>query len=232
MSQQRRLRPPETRPRKKVRPPEIDSKERLMGWPATILQTVGGVVWVTATVEAEAREETTAVRSRKQRNPNFSPPSSPLLPFSSYHLQDHFTRSFWLPLPSTQVVRLNVQQRHYRLELNAYLLLPAGSSLFHHKMRLIGSKPDDFTFTAILNVCSSLGSFRDGTKLHALVVVLGCQSLLPVNNSLADMYGKCFDLVSSGNVFKEMNFANEVTFCSLLFTYTSSSLFHEASIDT
>ncbi|CAN1855214.1 G-type lectin S-receptor-like serine/threonine-protein kinase B120, partial [Linum perenne] len=101
-------------------------------------------------------------------------------------------------------------------------------SLFHNHMRLSGSKPDGFTFTATLNACAGLGSFRSGTKLHALVIVLGCQTLLPVNNSLVDMYGKCFDPVSAGNVFKEMSFANEVSWCSLLFAYTNSGLFCEA----
>jgi pentatricopeptide repeat protein len=101
-------------------------------------------------------------------------------------------------------------------------------SLFH-QMRTSNTKPDHFTFTTILNACGASSSLRNGTKIHALVIVLGCQSSIPVNNSLIDMYGKCLCPFSANKVFQEMIDSNEVSWGSLLFAYTNSGQFDEAA---
>jgi pentatricopeptide repeat protein len=101
-------------------------------------------------------------------------------------------------------------------------------SLFH-QMRTSNTKPDHFTFTTILNACGASSSLRNGTKIHALVIVLGCQSSIPVNNSLIDMYGKCLCPFSANTVFQEMIDSNEVSWGSLLFAYTNSGQFDAAA---
>ncbi|KAI5324213.1 PREDICTED: pentatricopeptide [Prunus dulcis] len=100
-------------------------------------------------------------------------------------------------------------------------------SLFH-QMRIYDTGPDHFTLTATLSACASGCNLRCGTKVHALVTVLGYQSYLPVNNSLIDMYGKCLDPSSARRVFEEMKLRNEVTWCSFLFAQTNSSQFDVA----
>ncbi|KAK8582250.1 hypothetical protein V6N12_072440 [Hibiscus sabdariffa] len=102
-------------------------------------------------------------------------------------------------------------------------------SLFH-LMRFANAKPDHFTFTSTLNACSGFASIRDGTKAHALIIVFGYQSYLPVNNSLVDMYGKCLDPASARKVFQEMgqSLRNEVTWCSLIFAHVNSGQFNIA----
>ncbi|MBA0701858.1 hypothetical protein Goari_020327, partial [Gossypium aridum] len=102
-------------------------------------------------------------------------------------------------------------------------------SLFH-LMRYANTKPDHFTFTSTLNACSGLGSFRNGTKVHALIIAFGYQCYLPVNNSVIDMYGKCLDPCSARKAFEEMgeSIRNEVTWCSLLFAYANSGQFNIA----
>ena len=97
-----------------------------------------------------------------------------------------------------------------------------------HRMRIANARPDDFTFTAMLSACADLGELRGGMKIHAEVVVSGCQSSLPVNNSLIHMYGKCLSALSARRVFEDMNCTNEVSWCSLLFAYTSYGLFDAA----
>lgn len=101
-------------------------------------------------------------------------------------------------------------------------------SLFH-QMRTSNTKPDHFTFTTTLNACGASSSLRNGTKVHALVIVLGCQSSIPVNNSLIDMYGKCLCPFSANKVFQEMIDSNEVSWGSLLFAYTNSGQFDAAA---
>ncbi|XP_050380901.1 pentatricopeptide repeat-containing protein At2g36980, mitochondrial [Argentina anserina] len=100
---------------------------------------------------------------------------------------------------------------------------------FHHealsllrRMRISGTSPDHFTFTATLSACAGASELKCGTKLHGLVTVLGYRSYLPVNNALIDMYGKCLAPCGASRVFEEMRLRNEVSWCSLLFAYTNS----------
>lgn len=94
-------------------------------------------------------------------------------------------------------------------------------SLFHH-MRISNTRPDHFSFTSTLSACAGASELRYGQKIHALVVVLGYNSSLPVNNSLIDMYGKCVSPFSANKVFEDMGLQNEVSRCSLLFAYVNA----------
>lgn len=91
-------------------------------------------------------------------------------------------------------------------------------------MRLSNVKPDNFTYTALLSTCAGLKDIKLGRMFHALVLVSGCNSLLPVNNALIDMYGKCLRAQEANKVFEEMGFRNEVSWCSLLFAYLNVGL--------
>ncbi|KAK0606695.1 hypothetical protein LWI29_002952 [Acer saccharum] len=101
-------------------------------------------------------------------------------------------------------------------------------SLFH-RMRISNTKPDHFSFTATLSACAGLNNLQNGAKIHALVIIFGYRCSLPVNNSLIDMYGKCFEPCSANKVFQETNEKNEVTWCSLLFAYTNTGQFNMAN---
>ncbi|KAL5555809.1 hypothetical protein UlMin_038045 [Ulmus minor] len=96
------------------------------------------------------------------------------------------------------------------------------------RMRICNAKPDHFTFTATLSACAGASELQHGSRIHALVVVLGYQSYLPINNALIDMYGKCLIPSSSTRVFEEMNYKNEASWCSLLFAHTKSCRFEVA----
>ncbi|XP_061367977.1 pentatricopeptide repeat-containing protein At2g36980, mitochondrial [Gastrolobium bilobum] len=92
-------------------------------------------------------------------------------------------------------------------------------------MRISHCEPDNFSYSATLKACAGASNFRFGTRIHALVVVSGYQSSLPVANSLIDMYGKCLNPDDARKVFNEMIDSNEVTWCSLLFAYANSCRF-------
>lgn len=100
--------------------------------------------------------------------------------------------------------------------------------LFDSMRRISDSKPDNFSYSAAINSCAGASDIRFGTKLHSLVVVSGYQSSLPVANALIDMYGKCFNPNDARKVFDEMNYSNEVTWCSLLFAYANTCRFDMA----
>lgn len=96
------------------------------------------------------------------------------------------------------------------------------------RMRMSDTRLDHFTLTATLSACAGACMLQCGTKVHALVTVLGYQSYLPVNNALIDMYGKCLDPCSASRVFEEMKLRNEVSWCSVLFAHTNSGQFDSA----
>ncbi|KAK2992670.1 hypothetical protein RJ640_014920 [Escallonia rubra] len=90
-------------------------------------------------------------------------------------------------------------------------------------MRISGVRPDNFSFTSTLSACAGACELRYGQKVHALVVVSGYVSSLPVSNSLIDVYGKCFSPCSASRVFEEMGLRNEVSWCSLLFAHVNAN---------
>ncbi|KAK4425775.1 Pentatricopeptide repeat-containing protein, mitochondrial [Sesamum alatum] len=96
-------------------------------------------------------------------------------------------------------------------------------SLFS-SMRVSNVEHDHFTLTAVLSACGGIKDIRYGRRLHALAIVSGCNSFLPVNNAFVDMYGKCLRAQEAHEVFEEMVFRNEVSWCSLLFAYVNVGL--------
>ncbi|KAK7363637.1 hypothetical protein VNO77_05787 [Canavalia gladiata] len=114
---------------------------------------------------------------------------------------------------------------------NAMLTAYSNLGLYQHSLTLFGcmrishSKPDNFSYSAVLHACASASHLPFGTTLHALVVVSGYLSSLPVANSIIDMYGKCLNPDDARKVFDDMIDSNEVTWCSLLFAYANSCRF-------
>ncbi|CAJ1941114.1 unnamed protein product [Sphenostylis stenocarpa] len=114
---------------------------------------------------------------------------------------------------------------------NAMLTAYSHLGLYQQSLSLLGnmrvshSKLDSFSFSAALNACAGASHLRFGATIHALVVVSGYLSSLPVANSLIDMYGKCLLPDAARKVFDEMSDSNEVTWCSLLFAYANSCRF-------
>ncbi|KAI3739590.1 hypothetical protein L2E82_29999 [Cichorium intybus] len=89
-------------------------------------------------------------------------------------------------------------------------------------------KPDHYSFTATLSACAGSFKLHYGQKIHAMIVSAGYSSSLPVNNSLIDMYAKCLNPCSAHDVFEEIEFKNNVSWCSLLFAYVHNNQFQFA----
>ncbi|KAK9057457.1 hypothetical protein SSX86_022292 [Deinandra increscens subsp. villosa] len=100
--------------------------------------------------------------------------------------------------------------------------------LFSQMTGFSNTKPDHYSFTAILSACAGSYKLHSGQNIHALIVVAGYSSSLPVNNALIDMYAKCLTPCSANDVFKEIEFKNNVSWCSLLFAYVHANRFEHA----
>ncbi|XP_058100480.1 pentatricopeptide repeat-containing protein At2g36980, mitochondrial-like [Magnolia sinica] len=126
-------------------------------------------------------------------------------------------------MPQRDIITWNAMLTSYsRLGLSQEAL-----SVFSD-MRIAGMNPDAFSFTAALHVSADAGSLSRGRKFHALVVSFGFQCFLPVCNSLIDMYGKCSSPSDAYRVFNEMGTRNEVSWCSLMYSYVKRGQFENA----
>ncbi|KAL5700567.1 hypothetical protein ACHQM5_025994 [Ranunculus cassubicifolius] len=85
-------------------------------------------------------------------------------------------------------------------------------SLFSN-MRFQGVSLDHFTFPFVLKSCASL---QTGRELHSLVVKLGLDSNIFVQNSLIHMYGSCGLVDKSLEVFDDMSERDLVSWSSVI----------------
>ncbi|XP_021842947.1 pentatricopeptide repeat-containing protein At3g09040, mitochondrial [Spinacia oleracea] len=72
------------------------------------------------------------------------------------------------------------------------------------RMHYWSMKPSVRSFVALLNSCSKSENLFLGTQLHCFVLKLGfdCGSI-HVQSALIDMYGKCYEIESSFNIYEE-----------------------------
>ncbi|CAN7139644.1 unnamed protein product [Brassica rapa subsp. narinosa] len=85
------------------------------------------------------------------------------------------------------------------------------------QMRGLGLQPDNFTYTAMLSLCSSVQSFDLGKQIHSLTIKVGLEDNTDVGNALLDMYMKCSaSEVEALRVFRAMISPNVVSWTTLL----------------
>lgn len=82
--------------------------------------------------------------------------------------------------------------------------------------------PDAFSLTAALSAAAALRSSIAGAQLHARIIRAGLRALLPVGNTLVDMYAKCARADDAARAFGEMRERNALSWCSLLHAYVVS----------
>lgn len=79
-----------------------------------------------------------------------------------------------------------------------------------------GISPTQFTFTNVLASCSASKALNIGKKVHSFVVKLGLSGVVPVANSLLNMYAKCGDSVKAKFVFERMRLKDRSTFNTMI----------------
>jgi len=72
------------------------------------------------------------------------------------------------------------------------------------QMKQEGFKPDAFTYTSILNACSSVGSLKWVKQVHSHVLEAGLVSDLRLGNALVHMYAKSGSIDDARQVFDSM----------------------------
>jgi len=86
-------------------------------------------------------------------------------------------------------------------------------SAVHAFLRMVSSgiSPTQLTFTNVLASCAAAQALDVGKKVHSFVVKLGQSGVVPVANSLLNMYAKCGDSVMAKVVFDRMRLKDTST---------------------
>uniref|UniRef100_A0ACD5W543 Uncharacterized protein n=1 Tax=Avena sativa TaxID=4498 RepID=A0ACD5W543_AVESA len=81
-------------------------------------------------------------------------------------------------------------------------------------------KPDLFTFSSILSVCSAMMALGQGKQIHAQTIKTGFLSDVVVNSALVNMYNKCGCIDYATKAFVEMPTRTLVTWTSMISGYS------------
>ncbi|CAN6381251.1 unnamed protein product [Urochloa humidicola] len=89
-------------------------------------------------------------------------------------------------------------------------------------------KPDLFTFSSILSVCSAMMALEQGEQIHAQTIKTGFLSDVVVNSALVNMYNKCGCIEDATKAFDEMSTRTLVTWTSMISGYSQHGRPQEA----
>ncbi|KAK9270332.1 hypothetical protein L1049_025911 [Liquidambar formosana] len=84
------------------------------------------------------------------------------------------------------------------------------------KMKRSGLKPDLFTFSSILTVCSSLVALEHGEQVHAQTIKTGFLSDVIVGTALVNMYNKCGSIKRASKAFVEMSTRTLISWTTMI----------------
>lgn len=87
---------------------------------------------------------------------------------------------------------------------------------YFKKLNLEGFKPDQFTYSCILSVCTSLKDLSLGKDIHEQIRKAGLESELAVVNALLDMYAKCGCMEEAHKLFDKMGTRDEVSWMAMI----------------
>lgn len=84
------------------------------------------------------------------------------------------------------------------------------------KLNRSGMKPDLFTFSSILTVCSSLVALEQGEQVHAQTIKSGFLSDIVVATALVNMYNKCGSIEKASKAFVEMSTRTLISWTTMI----------------
>ncbi|KAK9285179.1 hypothetical protein L1049_024366 [Liquidambar formosana] len=92
----------------------------------------------------------------------------------------------------------------------------------YSEMKLKGVLPDNYVFPKVLRACAQSSCLEVGVRVHKDVILSGSEFNVQVCNSLIDMYSKCGDAWSAGQVFDEMAEKDLLSWNSMISGYVSN----------
>ncbi|TQD81669.1 hypothetical protein C1H46_032765 [Malus baccata] len=105
---------------------------------------------------------------------------------------------------------------------------PRAAFLAFRRIVRDGFSPDMFTVPAVMKSCVKFSGKGEGRQVHGVVVKMGFQCDVYVQNSLVHFYSVCGDCGSAVKVFDEMPERDVVSWTGLISGHVKSGLFDEA----
>ncbi|GAU48510.1 hypothetical protein TSUD_244300 [Trifolium subterraneum] len=84
------------------------------------------------------------------------------------------------------------------------------------KLNRSGMKPDFFTLSSALSVCSRMMALEQGEQIHARILKGGFISDVVVGSSMVNMYNKCGSIERASKAFLEMSIRTMVLWTSMI----------------
>ncbi|CAI9116100.1 OLC1v1017166C1 [Oldenlandia corymbosa var. corymbosa] len=84
------------------------------------------------------------------------------------------------------------------------------------RLQRSGTKPDFYTFSSVLSVCSNLAALEQGEQFHAQTIKTGFLSDVVVGTALVDMYSKCGSIDKASKAFIEMSTRTMISWTSMI----------------
>ncbi|KAJ7538130.1 hypothetical protein O6H91_11G035300 [Diphasiastrum complanatum] len=89
----------------------------------------------------------------------------------------------------------------------------------YQQMQQSQVEPTGHTFASLLNACSSIGSLKDGVRVHLDAIKSGCELNTVVASCLVDMYAKCGSIEDACKVFDSMPTRDVVAWSAMVVGY-------------
>eukprot|EP01018_Ginkgo_biloba_P022611 Gb_35108 [translate_table: standard] len=96
------------------------------------------------------------------------------------------------------------------------------------QMQEVGIKPNQFVFSSVIGVCSSLALMEQGKQVHAQVVKTGFESSIFVGSALIDIYAKYGNIEDAHIVLDKMPLRDVVLWTSMITGYAQQGQNEEA----
>ncbi|CAI9291747.1 unnamed protein product [Lactuca saligna] len=96
------------------------------------------------------------------------------------------------------------------------------------KLQKSGLKPDLFTFSSILTVCSNLLALEQGQQVHCQAIKTGFLSDVVVGTALVNMYNKCGTIEGACKAFVEMPTRTLISWTSMITAFAQHGLSRHA----
>lgn len=117
----------------------------------------------------------------------------------------------------TAIMAAYLQNEYFEEVLNMFL-----------NMKLDGVRPNEYTYSVLLNSCSNLSAIGYGSSLHSDIMKMGYDEHVTVGNALVNMYSKCCDIEAASVVFSRLRFRDCVTWNAMISGYAHHGLGEKA----
>ncbi|XP_042430644.1 pentatricopeptide repeat-containing protein DOT4, chloroplastic isoform X2 [Zingiber officinale] len=106
--------------------------------------------------------------------------------------------------------------------------LPGISITLFNELVSLGLHFDLATLAGVLSACAETACLGVGRTIHGYAIKVGFVEDITIQNSLINMYSKCWNLVGAVQVFEKMNEKSVVSWTSMISAYAQAGQLEEA----